>query len=217
MNRDFGASLPLFALLLFGAACGSPSEETADPTADPAAAEAPAGEGEVDQMALMMELQAIDQALGPIRERAMQDPELQRQQQELIARVEAEMERIHPGTAADRGRFDSLRSEFGAAQQAGEQQRVQTLGTELRELQTSLQETQAEAIEQTEIAEAIEAFRENLREKMREVDPQADSLLQRADVLGERLQAAMRQPEAAGENAEGESGEGDAGEGGSGG
>lgn len=180
------------AVLLVAAACG-PGEEAPDAAADPATAEAPAGTPGVgqDQMALMMELQAIDQQLGPIREQAMQDPELQEQQQELIDRVEAEMEKVHPGSADERARFDSLRAEFGAAQQAGEQERVQALGAELQSLQTSLQETQGAVLEQTEIAAALEAFRENLRESMRAADPRADSLLDRAEELNEELRAAM--------------------------
>lgn len=191
------AALLLPMAFFLAAGCGAPGEEGEDAPPDGAAessaAETPAGlpgAGQ-DQMALMMELQTIQQALGPIREQAMQDPELQQQQQRLIDRVETEMERVDPGSADERARFDSLRAEFGSAQQAGDQERVQALGSELQALQTSLQETQREVLEQEEIAAAVEEFREDLREEMRATDPRADSLLSRADELSQELEAAM--------------------------
>lgn len=202
------ATLVLPLVFFLAAGCGSSDPDQADAAAEQAAAstgaesgaEAPPGmpPGAQEQMALMQELQAIDRALGPIREQAMQDPELREQQEALIQEVEAEMERIRPGAGDEQTRFDSLRSEFGAARQAGEQERVQALGAELQTLQTSLQETQRAALEDDEIAAAVEAFRENLREEMRATDPRADSLLDRADELSEELQATSQGGEGGG-------------------
>jgi chromosome segregation ATPase len=147
------------------------------------------------QMALMTELQALDQVLAPVREQAMQDPDIQARERDLIQQVDAAMESITPGILEVRARFDSLRAEYGVAQQAGDQERVQTLGGELQILQGSIQETQGQALEQEGVASAIEELREDLFTRMRAIDGGADSLLNRAEALMEELQVMAEEAE----------------------
>lgn len=189
--------VPLISLLAL-AACVSEGGDEAEPRDSAAESAVPETSGaavpqdpasQQERMALMAELQSIDQTLQPIRQRALQDPELQAQQVRLVERVQAAMAEIDPDAEGNMARFDSLRAEFGAAQRAGEQERLQGLATELRSLQASLQQTQGAALQQEDVAEALDAFREDLHDQMREVEPQADSLLDRADELRERLEA----------------------------
>ena len=98
------------------------------------------------------------------------------------------MEEIRPGVLEDRARFESLRQEYLAAQQSGDQERLQALEAELQELQGGIQEVQAAALEREAVAEAVEEFREELFDWMRAADPQADSLLQRAQEITEILE-----------------------------
>ena len=143
------------------------------------------------QMAMMTELQAIDMVLSPIREQAIQDPELQAQQTQLVEHVDAAMESISPGILEKRTRFDELRADYAAAQQAGDQERLQSLAGELQPLQAVLQQTQSQAIEQEDVASSLTSFREGMFDKMRALDPAADSLLSRAQALSEELEAMM--------------------------
>ncbi len=184
------------------AACQSDGADEAETTASDNPHEgvpgAPVGldaEAMQRQMALMTELQGLDQVLAPVREQAMQDPEIQAREQDLMQQVDATMESITPGILEIRARFDSLRAEYGAAQQTGDQERVQALGGELQTLQGSIQETQSQALEQEDVASAIEALREDLFARMRAIDGGADSLLNRAEAVMEELQAMADQAE----------------------
>lgn len=142
------------------------------------------------QMAMMTELQAIDQVLAPVRQQAMQDPEMKAREQEIIQQMDAAMGSITPGIEGMRTRFDSLRTEYGTAQGAGDEERLQSLTGELQSLQETLQETQSQALQQEDISSAIEGFRQYLFDRMRTIDPSADSLLNRAEELTEELEAA---------------------------
>lgn len=142
------------------------------------------------RLALMTELQAIDQVLAPVRQQAMQDDEMRAREQVVIQQVDDAMESITPGIEGMRARFDSLRTEYGAAQGAGEEERLQSLAGELQSLQGSLQETQSQALQQEDISSAIDGFRQDLFDRMRAIDPSADSLLNRAEEITEELEAA---------------------------
>jgi chromosome segregation ATPase len=141
------------------------------------------------QLAMVTELQSIDQVLSPLRTQALEDPEIQAEQARVVQQVEAAMESISPGIIEAQTRFETLRAEYGAAQQAGDQERLQSLAPELQTLQMSLQQTQSQAIEQEAVASALTAFRESMFDRMRALDPSADSLLTRAQDLSDALEA----------------------------
>lgn len=190
--RGIRPSLLLAGLAGLGAmACGSDaanesgSEAAAAPDANPFPGE-PALQR---QLELMGELRAINQALAPIRARTQQEAQVQAQEQALMAQVDAAMEDISPGVLEARARFDTLRAEYASAQQAGEQERLQPLETELRELQIRIRDAESAALAQEDVAEAIESFRETLFARMRESDPQADSLLERGQEIANELQS----------------------------
>lgn len=143
-----------------------------------------------EQMALMRELQSIDQVLTPIRREAMAEPELQAQEQALVARVEAAIEERNPALLGAEARFDSLRTVYEAAEQAGDTASVQATAGELQALQVAMQEAQQEVLQQEEITDAVEEFRTNLFARMRELDPQADSLLDLAEEITAQLEEA---------------------------
>lgn len=188
--------LPVFTWVAL-AACQSEGTENAESSQAPANPHegVPGAPANIDteamqrQMALMTQLQAIDQVLAPVREQAMRDPEMQAKEQEIMGQLEVAMESITPGIGGMRVRFDSLRTEYGAAQQAGDQEHVQSLGGELQMLQASIQETQSQALQQEDVALAIDGMREALFARMRAIDPGADSLLTQAEEVMQELEA----------------------------
>lgn len=141
------------------------------------------------QMAMMGELQSIETQLQPIRQRAMQNPELQAKEQALVAQVQAAMNEIFPEMETAEARYDSLVTEFEAARAAEDTARAQTLGGELQGLQMSFNQAQMQALQQEDVAEALETFRNDLFEAMRGLDAAADSLLDRAEELNAELEA----------------------------
>lgn len=193
LSSWIGLSLVGLAL----AACQSDGGESDDAAAAEGAGESAgttvSGAPPVDparQMAMMSELQSIETRLTPIRERAMQSPELQAKEQALVAQVQAAMNEIYPEMETAEARFDSLVAEFEAARAAEDTARAQTLGGEIQGLQMSFNQVQMEALQQEDVAEALEAFRSDLFEAMRGLDATADSLLDRAEELNDDLEAA---------------------------
>jgi len=141
------------------------------------------------QMDLVNELQVLDQQLTPVRTLALQDPEIQAQEQALIVEVDEVMERLSPGFLEARDRFEALRVEYGAAQQAGDQERLQTLGTELQGLQAQIQGAQTAAAAEEDISEQIESFRQDLFDWMRAEDPSTGALLDRVVEITDELES----------------------------
>lgn len=185
------SALPIVAVLLFGA-CASDSEEAADA----AGSETPAGEavGAVDQaqqMAMIAEIQSIEQQLQPLQAQALADADMVVKQEALASVVEAAMEEAVPGSAARRDEFDSLIGDYQAAQTSGDQETVAELGPRLQELDQQLGQAQQAAMERDEIREAIESFQADLSSVMRGLDDSAGTLLDRRDELYAELQAMM--------------------------
>lgn len=189
------SALPIVAVLVFGA-CASDSEEAADaagsdvPTADAAGAPS-APVDQAQQMAMIAEIQAIEQQLQPLQEQALADADMVVKQEALAAVVEAAMEEAVPGSAARREEFDALIGDYQAAQTSGDQETVAALGPRLQALDQQLGQAQQAAMEQDEIREAIESFQADLATAMRGIDESAGQLLDRRDELYAELQAMM--------------------------
>jgi len=163
------------------------ASDGAAPAADLGAADLTADQQE--QMAMIAELQTIDQRLGPMRDQVFQDPAFQVRQQALVARIEEEVEKMSPGSREKRARFDSLVTEYGVAEGAGDDERVQSLGGVLQALESELRQAQTEAMESPALKEALDSFREDLFDKVRLLDPAADSLIKRGEELNAKLTA----------------------------
>jgi len=140
------------------------------------------------QLEMMMEIQAIDRMLGPIRDRAIGMPDMAARQQALQTRIETAMEAAAPGTIEKRVRFDSLVLAYEEAQQSRDEAALQSLGIELQGLQLDLGQAQQQALADPEIRAEMQAFRDDLFARMREIDPVADSLFDRGDALNAELE-----------------------------
>lgn len=147
------------------------------------------------QLEVMTELQTIGQALGRIRDRAIVQPDMAARQEALDTRMQDAMEEAAPGSGERRVRYDSLIVAYEAAQESGDQEAVQSIGLELQGLQLDLGQAQQEALADPEIRAEIEAFREDLFARMREMDPAADSLFDRGDELNAELDSLGAGPE----------------------
>ncbi len=136
---------------------------------------------------IMVELQAIQAELEPIQQEALGDPEIQAEQQQLGEQIQVAMAELDPQTPERMARLEELVGEAQTAQAEQDAEAVGAIMTEAQEIQQRLQETQARAIERPEIAPQVEAFQARLQTKMIEIDPEAESLITRAQELDERL------------------------------
>lgn len=179
VTSRFGGILALTLLLGVGA-CDDADE--ADPNGDVGTPGQPTAEQQMDpeMMAAVMEMQTIQQQLGPIQERALQDEELAAQLQEIQTRLEAA---LREDNAEAMDRMDELQTEMMEAQAAGDQQQMQALMPEAQSLQQQLQAAQQDVLQRPDLRQAIEEFEAANRARMIEIDPAADSLLQRMDEL----------------------------------
>lgn len=136
---------------------------------------------------IMVELRQIQTQLEPIQQQALQDPELQTEQQDLGQRIQTAMVEVDPATPEHMARLQELVTEAQAAQAEQDAEAVNEIMTEAQGLQERLQEAQSVALERPEIAPRLEAFQERLQSKMVEIDPESEPLITRAQELDERL------------------------------
>lgn len=142
---------------------------------------------------LIAELQQIQTTLQPIQQEAMQDPEIQASQQALGEEIQAVMTEVDPQTPERMARLQELMGRAQAAQAAQDEAAMAEIVTEARGLEQELQAAQQQAIQSPEIAPQVEAFEAKLLARMMEVDPEAETLIERAKELDEKLGAFLGQ------------------------
>ena len=187
-----GIKKTLTALALVGllgvVACNDEGEGEPDaPPPEGAAQQAPPGmqqDMDPEMMALMMEMQELEQRIAPIQQEAMQDESLASQLTELQNRVETAMREENEEAFEQ---MEELEQEFFAAQEAGDEQRAQEIGLEAQGVQMELQTLQQSVIDRPDFRESIDAFEEEQRARMVEIDPEADEIIQRIEEIMDEL------------------------------
>lgn len=169
-------------------ACGGDGGDdgTSSDTASSASAQGlPSASG---QSGAMMEMRQLQKQLSSISEQAMQDTALQQQLQEVRDLINQTVRDMSPEAAQTMDRMDSIRGQLQTAQTQGDTARLRSLIMEAQKLQQALQKYEAKAMQEEDVAAAVKEFQNALRERMREVNPDADSLMDRADSLREEMQ-----------------------------
>lgn len=144
--------------------------------------------------AWISEIEQLQAQLAPVQQEALQDEEIQAQQEALGAEVEAAMQAIDPELAILGDRMDQLQAEAEAAQEEGDMEKLQGLSQEAGQIQQRFQAVQGQVLERPEIAEKVESFQDNLQSKMVEIEPEAAVMLERFEELASRIEEAMGDP-----------------------
>lgn len=137
------------------------------------------------------EMQQIQARLEPVQGQALQDSELQAEQQQIGEAVRGAMVAANPAVAGQLERMEAILEEARAAQAASDADRIVALTAEAQALQAELAEAQAEALQQPDIEARVEAFQKNLHERMVQIDPESRALLDRLQELDRRVRAAI--------------------------
>lgn len=140
---------------------------------------------------LIQELQQVQARLEPIQQQALQDPQVQEAQQALGDEVQAAMTEVDPETPQRIERLQVLMSEAQAAQAEQDEAAMGEIVAEAQGLEQRLQAAQAEAVQRPDIAPQVEQFQAQLLEKMVELDPDVESLIEQAKELDARLAALL--------------------------
>jgi len=156
----------------------------------PTALQAQAGQGQGQRQSLM-KLRQVNRQLNKIQQRAMQDSTLQAQRQELFEYVLSELASLDDSTAARVKRIRSLQADVRSAQQARDTAAMRTAVKELRKLQRAIRPAQKKIMQRPEVRKRFKTFRQDLRARMSEIDPRADSLQAVADSIASELQGGM--------------------------
>lgn len=169
---------------------GAATDDTAAMSGADTAATPPGGTG---RRGAIMELRRIQKQLRGLRDKALEDSALNRQLEELRTMIDQAMREMSPEAGKRIDRLDSIRGELETARAEGDTARLRSLVREGRKLRQALQSVRSKAMQQQEISAALEDFRSALRERMREVDPSADSLMDRMDTLQRQMRSRMQQ------------------------
>lgn len=136
---------------------------------------------------LIVELQQVQSGLGSIQEKALADPALQQARSALNAQIQVAMTQADPAVPERMERLQTLMGEAQAAQAEQDEARMAEIVAEAREIEQQLQKAQTEAIQRPEIAPQLRGFQAKLLEKMVEVDPTAQTMIERLQELDARL------------------------------
>lgn len=136
----------------------------------------------------MMEFQRVQKQLRSVQQQALEDSSLKRRMQGLQSLIDSTVRAMSDRAGRQMGRLDSLRGRIEVARSESDSARLRSLVREARKLQRSLQKVRSKAMRHEDVAPVLEEFRTAVREKMRQIEPGTDSLMERADSLRRRMQ-----------------------------
>lgn len=155
--------------------------------AAPSAALSQGGQGQGGQAQTLRELQRVSQQLQKIRKQAMQDSALRAQRDELTAYIRSELKSLSDSTAARVDSMMTLQKDLRAAQQSRDTAGARSAVKDLKRLQKAISGARKQVMGQPDVQKRLEAYRQAVRARMREMSPKADSLLELADSLQAEL------------------------------
>lgn len=140
-----------------------------------------------------VEMQELHGRLGALQTRALQDPQLHAEQEALGVSIKTAMEKFDPRLQQSLARMQSLESEAVAAEQAGDEAKIEELEAEAQAIQEQFLLAQQHALQDSAIASRVQSFQTKLERKMSQLDPQAEALIARFQELEMKLALAMRE------------------------
>jgi chromosome segregation ATPase len=139
--------------------------------------------------ALFQEAQQLQQRLGQVEEQAFeQNAELSGRREDLQKMIEAEMIKADSSVASSLKRMDELPDAWRMAQMTQDQARMQAIQAEAEQLESHILSVEERVIEQQEVADRIEQFRENLFDEMEKIEPNTRAMIARLESIAEQLQ-----------------------------
>lgn len=144
---------------------------------------------------MQQELQTIQQQLQGIQQQAFEDTTIQRKRIELGETVRSAMTELDPDAVAKEDTLNSIQRQLQEAQQSQDTAQVRGLMSRGRQVSQELNQLRDSVMQRDSIADAAEQLREELIEKMVEIDPEAEELIEQRDSIMEELRAMSQQLE----------------------
>lgn len=149
-----------------------------------------------DLMQTQRKLQSLQKEIGQLRQTALEEnPELAAQRDELRDLIISTMQDNGHSPEEDQARMREIQGKLqsGEVEQAEKQQLVQ----EMRQKQQSLMRGQRQAFQNEEVQAKAKQFEQDLVAAMKELDPEAEALIQELNQTQQRMRQQMMQMRAA--------------------
>jgi hypothetical protein len=121
--------------------------------------------------------------IGQLQQQALQDPALKAAQDSFTAVVSAEMARLDPAAPAKLARAAALQADVAAARAANDNVKLNALATEATELQNYFNALRPRTNAVPAVVAAHQAYLARVLAKMKEIDPNAQSYVDRLTQL----------------------------------
>lgn len=142
---------------------------------------------------LQQELRSVRKQLRGIRQKALQDSAIEEQRMALSQTVRGAMSQLDPNYTAKEDTLNALQRRLKQAQQNQDTAQLRSLMSRGRKVQQQVRRLRDSVTQRDSIAEQIDVFRDNLIQKMTEIDPQAEQLIQRRDSIMKQLRQMTQQ------------------------
>lgn len=185
LTKRLMSTAALSAVMLIPAGLAAQAARPVNARATIPAAAATGGTAGVREWAA--ELQRIQGRLQAVHNQVMQDAELRRAQETFMRDVKAGMLRVDPGLDALATRVQGMQQQAVAAQQRGDVRTLQQLQAELAPIQQRFMRAQQQVMQQPGIAARARQIETQLHQRMLQVEPNTDRLLERGRSLQTRL------------------------------
>jgi hypothetical protein len=134
--------------------------------------------------AWLSELKSIQERLAPVEQEALQDPELQEEQEAIGEAVLAAMISADSTVEAKLDRLREIMLEAHGLN--GDGARLDALAAEVQAIHPEVERVRAEALTRPEVETKLKAFRKRVQDRMAQIDPESRPLVTRFEEL-ERL------------------------------
>lgn len=160
------------------------SQEKAQPKTQEKAQPAPATPQEGDEQALMDAQRRVLEA----QEKALEDPAIKKDLEELQQLVEARMVREDKTVKTKMDRLEKLQGELEQMQASEnpDPEKAASLIGEAQQLAMELAEVQNKVLEQEDVKKRLDVFDKKLRAEMKAIDPEVPSALARLERASEQ-------------------------------
>lgn len=140
--------------------------------------------------ALITEFQTLRQQITVVQDSALLvNPQLEERRQDLEAFVTEQVLSSDPALRAGAERLQELEQEVQQAQMTGDTAAIQEIIGEGEQIRRQLQAAQAVIMDQDTVQARVEAFQEDVRAAMVEIDPEIGPALDRIEAIAARLEA----------------------------
>lgn len=161
------------------------------PAPAPAAQDSALSALEQEMQGWYVELQQLHSQLESLQAQALADQSLAARQEALGEEIRLAMESRDTTMISRLDRMEAIEEEAVAAQETNNAQRLQQLLVEANSIQEHLILLQQEVVEQPAIAAKLDVFQNDLQQKMLQLNPNAQQMMDRFRELEENLSAAM--------------------------